>query len=151
MANEIVVTVDDFRSVFPEFKDTAKYPNDVIQSFIDQAGCYVSRKNYGAVHDACRKLAIELAAAHLLQLTANASSPTGSGISGQVQSAHIGQVSVGMVVPPNKSQTQYWYNLTVYGQRLYQLLISKAPAGMFKFGTFQRVYWANVRGLGGVA
>ena len=78
-------------------------------------------------------------------------SPTGSGISGQVQSAHIGQVSVGMVVPPNKSQTQYWYNLTVYGQRLYQLLISKAPAGMFKFGTFQRVYWANVRGLGGVA
>lgn len=150
-ADEIQVSVEDFRGAFPEFSDASKYPDSLIENFIGQAECYISPKKRASIGDDCLKLAILLMAAHLLVLSQGDASGSGGASSagaGQVSSATIGNVSVGYVAPPNKNQTQWWLNLTPYGQRLYQLMISRIPAGAFYFGTFQRVYWGNVRGLG---
>lgn len=144
--DEIQVTVQDFREAFPEFSDASKYPDAVVENLIAQAECYISPKRRSGICDGCLKLMILLMAAHLLRVSAGgASSSSGAG---QVSSASIGSVSVGYVAPPNKTQTQWWLNLTPYGQRLLQLAVSRFPAGAFKFGTFQRVYWGNVRGVG---
>lgn len=134
--SEIVLTVDDFRAAFPKFT-AVKYTDNVIQGFITQSYCYVSSTNCGSLRGDCRKLAIELMVAHLLTLNDRIASGTSQ--SGQLASSTIGDVSISLLAPPNKTQWDYWINQTPYGQRLYALLMSKAPAGMYLGGSCQRV------------
>lgn len=137
MATEIVLTVSEFRTDFPEFADTAKYTDASLSGFIAQALCYISTKNFGPLRDASRKLAQELMTAHLQTLQDRILS--GQTATGQVAATSIDSVSVSLVAPPNRTQYEYWLGLTPYGQRLLALLSAKAPAGLYFGGSNQRL------------
>ena len=136
----IEVTVDDFRQSFPEFTQ-AKYPDAVIQNFIDQSSCYVSDRNCGIIRNKCRKLAIMLMIAHLLILNNKAVSSNGLGTTGVSTGATLDMISLTFAAPPfNNSLWKSWIWSTPYGQRLYGLLMAKAPAPFYMFGTRQRLF-----------
>lgn len=137
MSATITVTVADFRTDFPEFSDTTRYPDSELQTFITQSMCYVSNVNYGVLRNNCRKLAIELMVAHLQTLQDRITS--GQNATGQIGSTSIDSVSVSIIAPPNKDQFDYWLGLTPYGQRYLMLLLAHAPAGLYFGGSFQRV------------
>lgn len=131
----IVLDATTFKEDFPEFDSVS---DSVVNSFIEQAICYVSNVNYGRLKDNCRKLAIELMTAHLLTL--NQRIQSGLTSQGQLQNASIDGVSVSMVAPNNKTQFEYWINQTPYGQRYYALLASLSAGGLFFGGSNQRVF-----------
>ena len=137
METTITVTVADFRADFPEFANATIYPDAELQNFIDQSMCYISNVNYGVLRGNCRKLGIELMVAHLQTLQNKIAS--GQNATNQIGSTSIDSVSVSLIAPPNKSQFDYWLNLTPYGQRYLMLLLAKAPAGLYYGGSFQRV------------
>ncbi len=140
MTNKIVITVDEFREVFPEFADETKYPDAVIQSFIIQAECYISPDNNPAwmLNGESRRLAIMLLVAHLLILNNKALSGSGAA-GGTVASKSAGSVSVSFVAPTNKNELDFWLNQTGYGQRLLALLQVKVPASGLYIGGSQRI------------
>lgn len=134
MGATITLTVEEFLQDFPEFVNKEV---NVLNSFITQAGCYVSTNNVGVLRNDCRKLAIELMVGHLVTIQDRMNN--GQTATGQVASTSIDAVSVSLVAPPNKDQYEYWLNLTPYGQRLLALYMAKAPAGLYMVGSYQRV------------
>ena len=144
MAQEILVSVSDFRNVFKEYEDTGKYPDALIESYIEQASCYISTLDYGIVHGKCRKLAIELMAAHLFSLDSKVESESNSE-NGIVTGATIDQVNVNFAPPPlGNDDSAWWYNQTPYGRRYRNLLKAKVPVGVYVGGSFQRNYKGNI-------
>lgn len=138
MATQIIVTVSEFRTDFPEFADTNIYSDASLNAFIDQATCYISTNNIlGPLRDKCRKLAIELMVAHLQTIQTRILS--GQNATGQIAATSIDSVSVSLVAPPNRTQYEYWLGQTPYGQRLLALLAAKAPAGLYFGGSNQRL------------
>ena len=144
MSQEILVSVADFRNIFKEYEDTGKYPDALIESYIEQAGCYCSTLNYGILNGKCRKLAIELMAAHLFSLDNLVESESDSE-NGIVTSATIDQVNVNFAPPPlGDNDSAWWYNQTPYGRRYRNLLKAKVPVGVYVGGSFQRNYKGNI-------
>jgi len=138
MATEIILTVQQFRTDFPEFADTAVYTDASLGAFIDQALCYISTNNmYGPLRDKSRLLAQELMTAHLQTIQTRILS--GQNATGQIAATSIDSVSVSLVAPPNRTQFEYWLGQTPYGQRLLALLSAKAPAGLYFGGSNQRL------------
>lgn len=138
MATVITLTVDQFRTDFPEFADTVKYTDQSLSGFINQATCYISTSNiHGPLRDESRKLGIELMTAHLQTIQDRILS--GQTSTGQIAATSIDSVSVSLVAPPNRTQFQYWLGLTPYGQRYLALLSAKAPAGFYFGGSNQRL------------
>lgn len=134
----IQVLPEDIRQAFPAFKDLNKYSDDQIQIMIDQARCYISANKYGILKESCRKLGLELMAAHLLSLQDRINSGNASA-EGQITSSSIDSVSISLAPPPSKNMLEYWLSLTPYGQRYWILLMSHAPAGLYFGGSWQRV------------
>ncbi|MCL2887519.1 MAG: DUF4054 domain-containing protein [Betaproteobacteria bacterium] len=89
------------------------------------------------------QLALNLLTAHLAWLFTKAP----AGITGVVNSASEGSVSVGMAVPPFKSGWQYWLSQTPYGQQLWALLMVQSAGGLYVGGSMER---AAFRKAGGV-
>ena len=140
MTNEIVITVEEFRTAFPEFTDEVKYSDAVIQSFILQAECYISTKDNPAwlLNGNSRILAMMLLIAHLLVLNDNVESGINTG-GGIPTSQSVGSVSESFTAPTTKNELDFWLNQTVYGQRLLALLRIKAPAFGMYVGGSQRI------------
>lgn len=127
--NRIVVSVSDVRAVFPEFSDATAYPDAIIGAAITAAGNYVSTVNYGELSFDCRAYLIELMAAHLVTVMTDSGNNTGTagaaasgGVSGAVQSAHIGDVSVSVAIPQGMNELNTWLWQTPYGQQYLALL-----------------------------
>lgn len=142
--NTIQITTADIREDFGAFIDSVAYPDATISSCIEQAKCFISDtiSGCGSVDWKCRALMIELMACHLLTLMTNAVNNAGNGgqtVSGLVQSASIGDVSVSVSVPENKSQLQWYLNQTVYGQQLFTLMSIKVSPLYFG-GSRQRIF-----------
>lgn len=138
MATEIILTVQQFRTDFPEFADVNVYTDASLGAFVEQAMCYISTTNiFGPLQNKCRLLAQELMTAHLQTLQDRITS--GQTATGQIAATSIDSVSVSLVAPPNRTQYEYWLGLTPYGQRLLALLSAKAPAGLYFGGSRQRI------------
>lgn len=108
----------------------------LIENAITVAGCHISTANYGDLSFDCRAFLIELMAAHLLKLSVSTASgeSSGSGVSGAVQSAHIGEVSVNMAIPDGMDARKMWLYSTPYGQQYLALLQSKVFPKYFPGG-----------------
>lgn len=143
--NTIEITVAQFRTDFPEFTE-ALYPDNIVQSRISLAYCYISNSTYGCISESCRTTAIELMVAHLLTIWNNVQGSGGTSTLGQALSSKIGDVSVQLVAPPTKTLFQYWINSTAYGQQYYALLIAHASVPRYKGGTYERTFWTNRNG-----
>lgn len=135
--SEVVVTVNDFRTAFPEFTDVL-YTDGVITRFLVQAEAYISTKNF-RIKPATRKLLIELMAAHLITLAKI--DPTtqvatgGSSPAGFETSATVGGVSVSLQALMAKNLYEQWLNSTAYGQQYWALLTAVTPTGVHYIGT----------------
>lgn len=137
--SEVTVTPAEWRVRFPAFKDAAKYPDDLLQSMLDTAQCYVSARNICLLQGRCREQAIYLMASHLLVLRERMAQGGGNGAVGAVASSSVGNVSVSLVPPPNQSQYEYWMNLTGYGAELMRLFGLFATGGLYVGGSFETV------------
>lgn len=133
----VTVTIAEFRVRYPKFSDPAKYPDAVLEDTLDLATCYISARNYGALHDRCRKLAIYLMTAHLQMLKDMIAE--GKTQVTVTSGASIDKVSVTLAMPPMNSQAQWWFNISTYGSSLWALLELKATPGFYVGGSFQRV------------
>lgn len=136
--SEVTLTVAQFRADFPEFADETKHTEPALTNILHRALGFVSRQNSTYLRDDKRILAIEYMAAHLKTLSDKAVAGSSSG--GLVGSSSVGDVSVTLIPPPIKKQFDYWCNQTIYGQSYLALLQTRAPAGMYVGGSFERVF-----------
>ncbi|EGG4117014.1 DUF4054 domain-containing protein [Salmonella enterica subsp. enterica serovar Gatineau] len=123
-----------FRKQIPAYADPEKYPDATIESWWEQAACYISTEDYGWLNGNSRALAINLMTAHLMTLSTAASSGAGqtAGAGGIVTGATIDKVSVTLAAPPSATdEWEYWLSLTPFGQRLLALLRSKSVGGFY--------------------
>lgn len=134
--SEVVVTVQGFRTQFPEF-DVTNYPDTLVQRFITMAEAYCSTKNF-RVKPAVRILLIELMVGHLITLNSidpTTHESTGSGsITGFETSATVGGVSVSLQAPIAKNAFEQWIQSTGYGQQYWALLVANCPTPVHYVG-----------------
>jgi len=147
---------DIFFSNFPEFKNNALYPSELVEAAGKRARFYMTYSQVNLLDGEDRKYARSLLTAHLIVLITrarnhadgNGSEGEGGGAggsigavggSGIISSASVGGVSVSMSVPDSKDPWAYWLNQTTYGQELQGFLAMHVPAGIMGIGEFHRV------------
>lgn len=135
MNGEVDFTVEHFIYDFPEF---ATIPSHTLDLFLLRTKAYISTENYGVIQGDARLLACELMMAHLLTIH-NRIVNDNQTQAVSVSSASIQNVSVSLAPPANRTQFEFWLNLTVYGTELWSLLTTKTPCGIYVQGTPQRV------------
>lgn len=128
MASRITFDIAAFRAAYPAFADDLLYPDVMLQSYWDAAICYISDEDYGRLRGDCRERALWLMVAHLATIAGMIAAGNTPGLA---TSASVGNVSVSMTPPPNKTQFQWWLSLTGYGQQLYALLMAKSVGGFY--------------------
>jgi len=135
--SEVIVTVQSFRTAFPEF-DATNYPDELAQRFLTMATAYISTKNYH-LKPAVRLLLIELMAAHLITLAeidpTTHSVKTSGSAAGFETSATVGGVSVSLQAPIARNAFEQWINSTGYGQQYWALLVANVPTPIHWVGT----------------
>lgn len=138
--SEVVITVSDFRTAFPEFSNVTTYPDALLQRFITMAEAYCSTKNF-RIKPATRVLLIELMAGHLITLNnidPTTHESTGSGdVSGFETSASVGGVSVSLQAPIAKDAFEQWIQSTGYGQQYWALLVANNPTPVHYVGAYR--------------
>lgn len=114
------MTVDDFRAAYPEFEDATKYPDAMIQRFLDLAVKMLPACVWGDSLD----LGIGLFVAHNVVLSARAmaaASAGGSGVgsvSGPISSKTVDKVSVAYDIKAVTVENGAFWNTTSYGVQL---------------------------------
>ena len=138
---ELVLSVAEFRQRFPSFSDTTKYSDEFIQSQLDVAMLYISPDPNCLVTQCQQKQMIYLLSAHLVELNKSVASSSGSSIgAGQVASASVGGVSVSKALPNNRTELDYWLNMTPYGMQLLALLSMLTGVGIYIGGQRENVF-----------
>lgn len=139
MSADVTLTVSQFRADFPEFVNPP-YTDPIVQAGIDRTTCFISQTNSDQLKDGCRLLAMEYMTAHILSKACGSPSSGGNNQGGLVGSSTVGSVSVTMIPPASTGVFSYWMNQSCYGQAYLALLQTKAPAGLYLGGSFQRVF-----------
>lgn len=125
-----------FRTNFPAFADTTKYPDATLQNYWTQGTAYVSDQSGGCFIGRMKlpqqKLALNLMTAHLTFLNNAILLGQNTAI---VQQSTIDKISVTLVPPSVPNQWRFWLNQSPYGQQLLSLL-EVASTGGFFFGGF---------------
>jgi len=138
-----VLDIPAFRISFPEFADTAKYPDSFLSSCWEVATCFIHDNDYGMLVGDCLQRALELLTAHIAKLSTATNSGQSSGLT---TNANVGDVSVAVLQPPIKSQFQFWLLQTPYGVELLALLGVKAVGGLYVGGLPERTGFRKVGG-----
>ena len=134
-----------FRAMFPAYANDTKYPDAMLQLMYTQAGCYIANDNnpYLALRGDCLGLALMQMTAHLLYLNDLVSKGT---VPGMVIGASIDMISTTLQAPPQKSQWQWWLNLSPYGAALLALLGVKGIGGWYIGGRPERAAFRGAFG-----
>jgi hypothetical protein len=120
----MTVTTASFRNDFPEFADTKKYPNSLVQFWLTLATKLLNPERWHDVLDE----GIELYVAHNVTLQAQslrsaaAGGSPGGGV-GIQNNKHVDKVSVGYDTTSGTIAGAGQWNLTTYGIRYYQLML----------------------------
>ncbi len=141
----IPLNIATFRATFPAFADESKYPDQMLEMYYAQAGCYIANDNnpYLYLRGDCLALALQLMTAHLLYLAGLVAAGT---VPGLVIGATIDAISTTLQAPPEKSQWQWWLNLSAYGQQLLAILQIKGAGGYYIGGLPERAAFRGVFG-----
>jgi hypothetical protein len=125
------VTVGQFRTDFPAFGDTVKFPDAQIQRFLDVSGCMINACRWGCLST----MGMELITAHFLTMQSyflyrSQGMPFPAGMAmGIPTSKSVSKVSVGSDIASFMMEGWGPWNYTIYGQ--------------------QYAYWAMLVGTGG--
>jgi hypothetical protein len=126
-----MIDVAGFRSDFPEFGDTGKYPDSGVTYWMNLAGAlFTGRWGLPAPigqPPSLYDLGVELFTAHNLALERRAQNEAASGAvpgmsTGLVNSKSVNGVSLSFNTTLGIEQGAGYYNLTVYGLRFWNLL-----------------------------
>lgn len=140
MAN-VSLSVAEFRQQFPAFSDTTKYSDEFIQAQMNIAQLYISPEENCLVKNEILKQMIYLMTAHLVALNSNLANGSSSNVGGgQIASASVGGVSVSKAIPNNRTELDYWLNLTPYGMQLLALLSMLTGVGFYMGGQQENVF-----------
>lgn len=131
MAAVLTFDAAAFRVAYPQYSDETAYPTATLQAYWDSATCFISARNCGYLRGTCRTKAIWLMMVHLMTISALV---LAGDTPGQVQSATIDKVSVGLTPPPIPNQWQWWLGTTPYGAQLLALLQVASAGGWFVGG-----------------
>jgi hypothetical protein len=118
--DQLPLAVADFRELFTAFADTTKYPDALIQAWLDI--CPIDPCIWGPRYT----LGMGLWTAHELVkygpggLTANG----GAGLGGAPTSKSVDSVSIGFDVRLGMMDNAGPYNLTIYGQQFWMLCMA---------------------------
>lgn len=130
-----------FRISYPAFADSTAFPNTTLQMYWNNATCYISTNDYGALTGNCRYNALTLMTAHLTALSVAVAAGK---LPNLPTSATIDKVTVSYLAPPVKSQWAWWLSLTPYGQQLYALLQSVSVGGFLVGGSPERLAFRRI-------
>ena len=128
----MTVAYSDFVTAFPEFANTATYPESQIDFWIGQAVNQINACRFGSNAD----FATMLFVAHNIVLSARSAAATAGGAiagdaSGPVTSKTVGPVSKSMDAALVGYAGAGPYNQTSYGQRLYQIMRAAGTGPMY--------------------
>ena len=117
------MTLTQFRSDFPEFADTSKYPDSLATLWLTVASRLINVDRWGDLAD----IGQELVAAHYLTMAArDRTTAAASGIPGQlagvVTAQSVDDISVSYDVASVVNADAGMWNQTSYGARYFQLL-----------------------------
>ena len=119
-------TVSDpptFRSHFPEFADTERWPDTQVQFYLDISSASLSPYRWGTMLQA----GVELMTAHMLALSSYAMGGGAAGgtpgiASGLANTKSVSKVSVGYDFSTTAVEGGGPWNYTIYGQRFWWLM-----------------------------
>lgn len=148
----MILDYAQFRQRFPEFADTAKFPDTTLEIFWIMAGDFMD-----STDSPCRilsgdklVLARQYLTAHLLSIATNqkndAANGGGADQGGFVTGATIGDITVNKLAPPVKDGWEYWLSGTPYGSALWALLKLLAVGGIALGGLPERDAFRKVDG-----
>ncbi len=117
------MVIADFRAEFPEFSDTAVYPDAQITFWASVAERMVLLDIWCDMYDVGVKLYVahEITLAAQNKKAATAGGPPGL-IGGVPQSKTVGSVSVSYDSQNTSEKNAGWWNLTNYGKQFYHLV-----------------------------
>ena len=117
------MTISGFRTAYPEFTDTGRFPNGTVQYWLNTAYLMLNAGRWGRQLD----IAAALYCAHNLVLEARAVADTavgglpGTNI-GPISSKSVDKVSVSNDVNVATEEGAGHWNMTIYGTRLHRLI-----------------------------
>lgn len=119
----MTITVDQFRTNFPEFSDANAYLDETVQFWFDIAALFMNAPRWGAALD----IGTQLYAAHNLSLQYNATSlgaarQAPGSIVGTQTNGSIDKVSWARDASAAMMEGAGAYNLSSYGLRWYQMM-----------------------------
>jgi|SRR5580692_9838241 hypothetical protein len=147
------ITPTQFRTNFPEFADQSRFPTGLLQFWLDLAYSFLPparwmrQLDYGAQLFAAHNIAIERRAMDEAQVAVNAQTGTVGLSFGPMSAKSVDKVSVSYDTAAAVSPDAGHWNLTIYGQRLWQL-IQMFGAGPVQFGV--SIYGPYIQWLAGV-
>ncbi|MCT4713247.1 MAG: DUF4054 domain-containing protein [Ewingella sp.] len=129
--NPDLPTVDKFRTDFPQFSDTTKYPDAQVQFRLNLADIMLSENLYGPD---LYPYIVELYVAHYMALFAQdqrsaAAGGSGGAASGVVASKSVDKVSVGYDNSMTLNPDAGFWNNTRYGAEFYEIAMMFGAGG----------------------
>lgn len=130
------VTAASLRTAFPEFADTARFPDAGVNFWLARAINFVSEPRWGVEFD----LGVQLWTCHQLVLERRAldeatiATATGKGApgvaSGPISAKSVDKVSVAYATADASETDAGNFNLTIYGQRFFRLAMMMGSGGV---------------------
>ena len=121
----MTVSASSFRTHFPEFTDTAAYPDATVTFWLGYAVKMLPGDRWGTLLD----LGIELFIAHNLVLGKQSAVRPGS-VTGPMNSKSVGALSAGYDTGAVTFEDAGHWNATAFGSRFYQLARTMGAGGM---------------------
>ncbi|WP_448952136.1 DUF4054 domain-containing protein [Labrys neptuniae] len=127
----MTVTAAQFRLDFPEFADTAAFPDTQVTFWLNAAALFMSAERWGD----CLDFGTELYIAHNLTLARQNQIAVAKGgvpgiASGRTQSKAVDKVSVSYDTGSVTIDGAGAWNMTTYGVQFYQLLLMFGAGGV---------------------
>lgn len=121
-------SVNDFRAIFKQFKDKAKYSDAVIKHELNIANCFLGEPS----SDYCSLTKTNLFVAHLLAIRGMVESGQKTYL---VSSSSIDAISISLTQPPSNNNFKYWLAVTSFGLQLLAMLEAESAGGMYIGGS----------------
>lgn len=130
-----------FRSLYPQFADDTKYPDELFEVVWEQVTCMVSDDGYSGLIGDCRMVLMYCFLCHFLTLAQQSAKGKQGGF---ITNSTIDKVSITKAAPPAPNMFHWWLGQTMCGQAALAMLEAASVGGDYiggspEVGAFRRV------------